>query len=246
LKGLKAVIAFLSIIPVGREPFSLEDVAENMYLFPLVGLFLGAIFGLLNSLLLAHASPLLAATLTFMFIEVFTGFHHIDGLLDFGDGVMAWGPPERKIAVMHDKQVGAGGYTLGLASSLVTVASLSSLNFAESMLTLILAECFAKLSMTIAAHLGASAYPGINRLFVSAMKKKGAMAKTVAATLPAVLIAVFTGKPLFFLKLLIASTLTTLILLAISNRHFKGVTGDVFGAINELSRMAALVAAVIT
>jgi adenosylcobinamide-GDP ribazoletransferase len=43
---------------------------------------------------------------------------------------------------------------------------------------------------------------------------------------------------------IIASTITALIIVGISNRHFKGLTGDVFGAGNELARLSALLAIV--
>jgi cobalamin synthase len=36
-----------------------------------------------------------------------------------------------------------------------------------------------------------------------------------------------------------------LILVGISNRHFKGVTGDIFGAGNELVRLTSLIAILI-
>lgn len=34
--------------------------------------------------------------------------------MDFGDGVMTYGSPDRKIAITHDKQTGAGGRALGI------------------------------------------------------------------------------------------------------------------------------------
>ena len=40
---------------------------------------------------------------------------------------------------------------------------------------------------------------------------------------------------------LLAGIVTSLIMLGISHRHFKGVTGDVLGATNELTRMVSLI-----
>jgi len=245
LKRLKAVLAFLSIIPVKRECFNIEEVAENMPLFPLIGLFLGFIFGFFHYTMTTFLTPALAAALTFMLIEVLTGFHHIDGLLDFGDGIMAYGPPEKKIAVMHDKQTGTGGYTLALTYALVLVACLASMRRQDAILVIAIAESFAKFSMVVAARIGRSAYPGINKYFVSAMKRRNAMLKGILALLPTLAIPIFLNKLILLVKILAASALATAIILAISNRHFNGVTGDVFGAINELSRMSALVAAVL-
>lgn len=40
----------------------------------------------------------------------------------------------------------------------------------------------------------------------------------------------------------IAGLAVALVLIGVSNRHFDGVTGDVFGAGNELARLASLIA----
>jgi adenosylcobinamide-GDP ribazoletransferase len=40
----------------------------------------------------------------------------------------------------------------------------------------------------------------------------------------------------------LAAVIASLIMVGISHRHFKGVTGDVLGAMNELTRMVSLIA----
>ena len=49
------------------------------------------------------------------------------GLLDFGDGVMVHGTPERKIEVMHDQLTGAGAIGLALMTYIVTAFAFASL-----------------------------------------------------------------------------------------------------------------------
>jgi adenosylcobinamide-GDP ribazoletransferase len=39
----------------------------------------------------------------------------------------------------------------------------------------------------------------------------------------------------------LAAIITSLIMVGIAHRHFKGVTGDVLGATNELARMVSLI-----
>lgn len=58
---------------------------------------------------LIHLSPFIAAAPIYSFSIWFTGFHHLDGLIDFGDGMMVHGSPEKKIAVTRDKRIGTGG-----------------------------------------------------------------------------------------------------------------------------------------
>jgi len=40
---------------------------------------------------------------------------------------------------------------------------------------------------------------------------------------------------------IIVGLVAALVIVGVSNRHFKGVTGDVFGAGNELSRLSSLI-----
>jgi len=41
---------------------------------------------------------------------------------------------------------------------------------------------------------------------------------------------------------LLAGILTSLVMVAIAHRNFNGVTGDVFGATNELARLVSVIA----
>jgi len=39
----------------------------------------------------------------------------------------------------------------------------------------------------------------------------------------------------------LAGVITSLVMVAVAHRHFNGVTGDVFGATNEIARMICLI-----
>src|SRR4030065_727066 len=80
-----------------------------------------------------------------------TGLHHTDGLLDFGDGVMAHGSAERKIEIMHDQLTGAGGLTLGMMTLLITTLALAQMNAGIIIQPVVIVEVAAKLSMVVGA-----------------------------------------------------------------------------------------------
>src|SRR3990170_5358202 len=128
LKELKNLIAFLTIIPVGMDSDWLMDAANYMFLFPAIGALIGLLAGLLAWVLFRVLPNLVVGILALGFILLVTGLHHIDGLLDFGDGIMYQGTPEKKIEIMHDQQTGAGGLTLGLISMLTTAFCIAGLN----------------------------------------------------------------------------------------------------------------------
>ena len=244
LKEIKNLIAFLTIIPVGMDQDCLTDVANYMPLFPVVGAFIGLLAGLLAWLLFHVLPALIVGMLALGFILLITGLHHTDGLLDFGDGVMFQGPPEKKIQVMHDQQMGTGGLTLGLVTMLTTAFCIAGLNMSTIIQSLIVSEISAKLSMVILAWTGKSAHQGMSTYVVNAMHGRHRKLRLLIALIISFGIAI----PLLWIvsfTAVMAGLVIALIMLWISNRHFKGVTGDVMGASNEITRMASLIAVLV-
>jgi len=241
LEKIKNLIAFLTIIPVGMGPNCLADAANFMYLFPLIGAFIGLLAGIFAWLLLSILDASIVGILTLGAILLITGLHHTDGLLDFGDGLMYQGPPDKKIEIMHDQQTGAGGLALGLLTILTTAFCIAQLSQNFIVQSLITSEASAKFAMVVVARVGKSAAKGINTYFINAMHGQHRNIRLLAALLIASGIALPLLSVVGF-TVVITGLVAALILTTISNRHFQGVTGDVFGAINELTRLASLIA----
>lgn len=241
IKEIKNLIAFLTIIPVDMDQDCLTDAANYMYLFPLIGAFIGLLAGISAWLLLNILDALIVGILTLGFIFLITGLHHVDGLLDFGDGIMYHGPPEKKIEIMHDQRTGAGGFALSLVIFLTTALCMAQLNQNLVIQSLVVCETSAKLAMVIMAWLRRSAHEGMNTYFVNAMHDRHGNIRLIAALFIAFGMALplmgFTG-----FSAIIAGLVTALAVVGISNKHFKGVTGDVFGAGNEFTRLSSLMA----
>ena len=226
------------------DPDSLTEVANFMYLFPLVGALIGFLSGLFAWLLFSVLPSLIAGMLTLGFLLLITGLHHTDGLLDFGDAIMVQGSPEQKIKVMHDQQTGTGGIALGLITLITTAVCIAELSRLVVIPALIVVEISAKLAMVLEAWIGKSAHEGINTYFVNAMHGTYRKLRFTVALVISFGMAVLLLRIVGFIEV-IMGVLTSLIMVAISNRHFKGVTGDVFGATNDLARMASLIAALV-
>ena len=240
LKEIKNLVAFLTIIPVGMDQDYLSDAAKYMPIFPVVGAFIGLLAGLL-AWLLFHVLPLLVVgILTLGFILLITGLHHTDGLLDFGDGVMYQGPVEKKIEIMHDQKTGAGGLTLGLITLLTTALCIARLNANIVIQSLIVSEVSAKFSMVVGAWMGRSAHKGMNTFFINAMHDRRRKTRLIVA----LAISLSITTTLLWITgsiTVISGFILSLIIVGISDRHFRGVTGDVLGAMNDLTRMASLI-----
>jgi adenosylcobinamide-GDP ribazoletransferase len=239
-KEIKSLFSFLTILTPTMDEDCFSNAAKAMFLFPLIGAFIGFLAGLFGWVASQFLPSLVVGALVLGFLLLVTGVHHTDGLLDFGDGVMAHGSAERKIEIMHDQLTGAGGLSLGILTLFITAFSMAELNTSVIIPGIVVAEVSAKLSMVIGAWAGKAAHQGMASSFLEVMHDKKGTARLVIALAISLAIVL----PLLWLAgviALLAAILTGLIMVGISHRHFNGVTGDVLGATNELARMVSLI-----
>lgn len=240
LKEIKNLLSFLTIIPLSMDKDMLTDSAKNMFLFPLIGAFIGLLAGVFGWLTSQVLPFLIVGALVLGALLLITGLHHTDGLLDFGDAVMAHGSAERKIEIMHDQFSGAGALTLGIMTYLITALSIAELNAGIIVQSIVVVEVSAKLAMVIGAWAGRPVHQGMSSPFLEAMRGKNGDARLTVALAISFAIAV----PLLWLAgalAVMAGIIAGFVMVGISHRHFHGVTGDVLGATNELARMASLI-----
>ena len=240
LKEIKNLFSFLTTIPVAMDKDMLTDAAKGMFLFPLIGAFIGLLAGLFGWVTSMVLPSLIVAALVLGFLLLITGLHHTDGLLDFGDGVMAHGSPERKIEIMHDQLTGAGGLSLGIITFLATAFAIAELDAGHMIQGLVVVEVSAKLAMVVGAWGGKSVHQGMSSSFLEAMHGKKGAARLIAALAISFGIAI----PLLWFAgvvVVLAAILASLVMVEIAHKHFRGVTGDVLGATNELTRMVSLI-----
>jgi adenosylcobinamide-GDP ribazoletransferase len=239
-KEVKSLFSFLTILTPTMDEDCFSNAAKAMFLFPLVGAFIGLLAGLFGWVTSQVLPSLVVGALVLGFLLLITGLHHTDGLLDFGDGAMAHGSPERKIEIMHDQLTGAGGLSLGIMTLLTTAFAISELDAVIIIEGLVVAEVAAKLSMVIGTWAGKAVHQGMSSPFLEAMHGNKGTARLIAALAISFGIAI----PLLWLAgviVMLAAIITSLVMVGISHRHFKGVTGDVLGATNELARMVSLI-----
>ena len=251
LKAICAVFSFLTILPVSKlQPnrhtatttTTLETVAEHMYLFPIVGIVIGALVGFTGFGMSEFAEPLLVSLVMVTILVIITGLHHIDGLADFADGLMVQGTTQAKLDAMKDTTTGSAGVVAVVLYLIGLTIILSEIPGFGLVVAVILAEVLAKFCMVLMAGLGSAvshtSKPGSGSVFVNYMKKNNNKRLGVSCIITIVIVVVVGGTP--GLMMFGASIGITLILLAVSTRSFDGVTGDVMGATNEIVRLATL------
>jgi adenosylcobinamide-GDP ribazoletransferase len=241
LSALRSGFGFLTTIPVGITMEGIERLMKHIYLFPVVGAVLGIILAIVaygSSMLFP---PIMVPVVIIIAIYYLTGFNHIDGLADFGDGVAAHGTREKKISAMRDTAVGTGGILfciialIGLFSSIFSIAENKSFHPYILPLALIVAETSAKQAMVTVAAFGRRLHQGFGAMTVDNTRKSDFM---IGMIFSGIVCYFFLGIP--GIEALIISQLAGLLVLNTANRHFGGVSGDIVGASNEVGRLAAL------
>lgn len=234
-KGISSVLSFLTILP--SRSADLDVVAKNMYLFPVAGAIIGLLIGGAGYGMSLYLQPVIVGLVLTGALVIMTGVHHTDALCDFADGMMAKGTKEKKLKAMRDPAVGSAGVVtvvLYVAGMIMSISMMKGFTLLEAVLV---SEIMAKFAMVLQANRGLSAWEGLSSPFTQQMKSPTKL--VIAASLafiPAVVLAGITGV------IVIGSTVgISFLLLEVSRRSFGGVSGDVFGASNELVRLASLI-----
>tara|TARA_Y100001960_G_scaffold4075_1_gene4441 strand:+ start:1819 stop:2544 length:726 start_codon:yes stop_codon:yes gene_type:complete len=234
LKQIGSVFSFLTILPTSNS--DLNSIAKNMYLFPIVGIVIGLVIGTLGFGLSFYLEPLVVSLIVVASLAVMTGIHHTDGLADFADGLMTKGTKEKKLKAMKDLSVGSAGIFSIVLYAIGMIIALSFSSGLELFKIILLSEIIAKFSMVLMAGIGNSAAIGSNSPFLDFMKdKKRMLVAGIITIIPFLIIGEMNG----FIALAVG-IIVTMFLVGISTRSFGGITGDVMGAGNEITRLSSL------
>jgi adenosylcobinamide-GDP ribazoletransferase len=237
LSGLRLAISLLTVVPVRRRddgPEPLSAARHAMLWAPLVGLLLGAIAaGVMALGTLGGQRSFLAAALGVATLAALTRGLHLDGLADTADGLGTRLPPAEALAVMRRGDTGPFGVVSVVLVLLVQVSAAAQ----AGPLALMFAVIVGRVAMTWSCRRGVPAArpDGLGALVA------GSVSPVHAATLALItLLAAVTVGPTGALGVL-AALVAGEILLRRCVRRFGGVTGDVLGAVGEVSAAVALV-----
>lgn len=234
LNPILALLQFTTVIPLGK-PADFGSFARHSWLYPIAGYVTGGFAGICVFWI---GIPLLAAAAGVAALFLITGAHHLDGLLDLGDGLMAHGDQEKRRQALTDRQIGAGGVAMGGAVTLVSFAAMASSPILWA--ALIAAEVAAKFSMAFLTVYGPPFREGIHS-FLHQASRPYFPVLSVLLCVPLFLLPL---APLRLAGALLVMIIVPACILCISRRIFGGVNGDVVGAAGEITRALVLAALV--
>ncbi len=234
-------IQFLTRIPFRiKGEISERDLGRSSAFFPVAGLIIGLIMLAVYRAALVVWPQQVAALLALAGLVVITGGLHLDGLMDTADGIMSGKSREKMLDIMKDSRVGAMGVIAGFFILALKLLGLGFLAPANVYRVLIIFAVTSRCSMTwaLACFPYARAGTGTGRPFAENVTAKEGVIATVIALGIVGAMAGYTG-------LILAATggACGLAAAAYASRKLGGLTGDTYGAVNEITETAVILVA---
>jgi adenosylcobinamide-GDP ribazoletransferase len=234
--GFLGLISFSTILPLNIHS-NIPDMARYTWMWPFIGVLIGIMVGGFAFLVanLLQLPSILSATLIYSFAILLTGLHHIDGLIDFGDGLMAHGDSKRRIEIMRDQRIGTGGLASFIIVAFITVASISTLPVTLIPVTILVSEVAAKIGLITCCTFSSPSGDGTGTFFIENMSPS-----LLALSLGISIVIGFLAVDYVGIMGIMGGFITGIVMAIVARAKFNWTTGDVLGASNEISRMISI------
>lgn len=247
MTAVRGGLAFLTRLPVRSDEAAWEAFRRTPAAFPLAGYVVGSLAALALSLPVPAPT---AVALYLLALYLLTGVTHADGLADLGDAAAVHGNAARRRDVLKDSSTGVGGaLSLGVVLLALALGALSLAdsfgwrNPAAAFAVVLAAEVGAKAGMGYLVCTGRPAHEGMGSALAGEADPSDALSVAVPLAPLAPVAAVAGGAGV------VAAALAPVGVAHLVGRwaedRLGGVSGDVFGAANELGRAVGVHAGVV-
>lgn len=239
-----AMLSFISRLPVPArwsQGLDFEHYSRGIVMFPLIGVVLGGLTGLVFMALQPWCDIPLAALFAVLTLALLTGGFHLDGLADTCDGIFSARRRERMLEIMRDSRLGTHGGLALIFVLLAKVLVVSELALrGMPMLAALAAACVAGRGTAVLLmyrHRYARE-EGLGNVFIGKVTgRQTCVTLGLAAILAAVLLPGMRG-----VAALVVTIVAIFILGQLLKRTLGGQTGDTLGAAIELGELIFLLA----
>jgi len=242
--GLRLAVTLLTALPLPggarARPPDRQTAAAAMCWAPVVGLALGAAAaGVVLACRAGHSGPLLAAVLAVGVLAVLSRGLHLDGLADLADGLGSRKPAAQALEIMKRSDIGPFGVVTVVLTLLVQVSALARADeIGRGPIAIAAAAVASRLAITLACrrHVPSARPDGLGALVAGTVRPTAAAGLVVAALAGAAAIA------WIYAAAIAIGLAASLALTELSRRRLGGITGDVLGALAEITAAACLLA----
>jgi adenosylcobinamide-GDP ribazoletransferase len=224
-----AALQFLTLLPI-KHSFSAREMGRSTVYFPLVGLLIGLLLAGICLLVDRILPGSVVNIILLACLAAASGGLHLDGLADTFDGMAGHRTTERRLEIMKDSRIGGFG-AIGLALFLIMeYVLLNSLDGNTRLFALILAPTLSRWAMVNAIF----AYPyvraeGLGKVYKEAVGGWQMLGATLIAIAASMLLFRLAGVIIIAAVWVIGNLMA-----AFFKSRLKGLTGDTYGAINEI------------
>jgi len=224
------------ILPAGSaRDEEMRLTGRSTVYFPLVGLVIGLLLALLYIIFRAFLPSAVVSVLLVAALAVITGAHHIDGLIDSLDALVAGKTRVQRLEIMADTRVGAFGITAACLLLLTKYVCLSAALSLSALLTFPLLSRWAITGLVLL-------FPAAKESGSFFTLKSGAGWRGFAGATVITLAAAILLNGLIIGPLIMAGLFVLLYCLGLLFKHlFGGLTGDCCGALIETGEVITLV-----
>lgn len=237
MRSFLTALQFLTIIPAGKRRVDERHLPLAVACFPLVGLLIGLIFiPIVRILAVSGLNEMALSCIIVVILIVITGGLHLDGLADMFDALASGKPKDEMLAIMRDPHIGTMGVLALISILILKVSLLSCLSGSGKIIPIILMCVFSRWSIVMAL----SSFPyarseGKAKIFIECARPK----ITALAALIAFVIA-FAAVRLQGVAIFALVTAAAYLFMKSVVRKIDGITGDVLGALSELTEVTTL------
>ena len=240
LRELATAVQFMTRIPLPAFRFQPDMVLGGAKFFPLIGavIALGAIA--IERGLRSHLPATVVALAVLAYLVIITGGFHEDGLADTADAMGGGWTKPRMLEIMHDSRIGSFGTLAICLSLLARWALLSAMPVARFPFYLLTAHVLCRwTTLPLGAFMDSARTDGLGAKLAHKIPLS-------SAAIGSVLAFVIVGWALRVQALvpIAAVSLITLFSGLYYRSQIGGVTGDCFGATNQLAEIAVYVCGV--
>ena len=240
-----AALKFLTILPLYRNRVdSVKEIGGSVVYYPLVGFIIGLFLVGLTIIFSFLLPPAVVNGLLVVSLVVITGALHLDGFADTCDGLAGHKPVEARWQVMHDSRTGAFGVVGLVLLLMMKYISLNSVPI-PAPTALILMPVLGRWAMVYAIFAYPYARPeGLGKTIKQAVTwQKFTMATiiTLALAIGAAWLGNIEHFYLFGPGVMLIVWVIIVTAAALFKRMFAGLTGDNYGAINEIAELGTLI-----
>jgi adenosylcobinamide-GDP ribazoletransferase len=229
-----AAVQFLTRVPLPAQPYDPNSLARSVKFFPVVGLLIGSAAAALHLLLAPHLPRLVSALIVVIFLVLLTGCLHEDGLADAADAFGGGWSREQVLLILKDSRIGSYGAAALSLSLLARVLLLAALPLPRVPVYLIAAHLLCRwTTLPLSFYLPpARSSTGLG----ASIANLTSIGTLVAGSIFSIAVAVAALRIHAFSPI-VGAILITLFTGLYYRQRIGGVTGDCFGATNQLTEI---------